>query len=188
MRFPDLVLVSVPVSPGCRHLPTQLAGAGSVVVDEVVQRHVGEGHLLGVRYYQGSLYVCHNKLWGGGGELAGLGLTWVQVVLLDLHLERGGQGRLGGGQGLQQPRLQLDLRSRRAGGRAEVKCLNGQSSVVHQGRRGRHQGGGGGLRGGGGRGGGGEGWWWWSVKDMNHIWFTGDMRHTWNVIWGFSWG
>ena len=54
--------MSVPVGPGGRHLPAQLAGAGPVVVDEVVQRHVGEGHLLGVRYYQGSLYVCHYKL------------------------------------------------------------------------------------------------------------------------------
>ena len=54
----DLVLVSVPVGPGGRHLPAQLAGAGSIVVDEVVQRHVGESHLLGVRYDQGPLHVC----------------------------------------------------------------------------------------------------------------------------------
>ena len=60
MRVTDLVLVSVPVSPGGRHLPAQLAGAGPVVVDEVVQRHVGEGHLLGVRDDEGSLHVCIN--------------------------------------------------------------------------------------------------------------------------------
>ena len=73
VRVTDLVLVSVPVSPGGRHLPAQLAGAGPVVVDEVVQRHVGQGHLLRVGYDQGPLYVG------------------VQVVVLDLHLERGGQ-------------------------------------------------------------------------------------------------
>ena len=54
----DLVLVSVPVSPGGRHLPAQLAGAGPVVVDEVVQRHVGERHLVRVRYDEGALNVC----------------------------------------------------------------------------------------------------------------------------------
>ena len=157
------------MSPRGRHLPAELAGAGSILVDEVVQRHVGEGHLLGVGYYQGSLYI------------------WVQVVVLDLNLERRGQGWLRGGQSLQQSRLQLDLRSDWAGGLTELKCLNSQSSVVHHGRCRRHQGGGGGG-GGGGRGwgrGGGEGWW--SVKDMNHIWFTGDVRHTWNRIWLFSW-
>ena len=58
VRVTDLVLVSVPVSSGGRDLPAQLAGAGPVVVDEVVQRHVGEGHLLGVGYYQGSLNIC----------------------------------------------------------------------------------------------------------------------------------
>ena len=54
----DLVLVSVPVSPGGRDLPAQLAGAGPVVVDEVVQRHVGERHLVRVRYDEGALNVC----------------------------------------------------------------------------------------------------------------------------------
>ena len=54
----DLVLVSVPVSPGGRDLPAQLAGAGPVVVDEVVQRHVGQRHLVRVRYDEGALNVC----------------------------------------------------------------------------------------------------------------------------------
>ena len=58
MTVTDLVLVSVPVSPGGRHLPAQLAGAGPVVVDEVVQRHVGQGHLVRVRYDEGALNVC----------------------------------------------------------------------------------------------------------------------------------
>ena len=58
VRVTDLVLVSVPVSPGGRHLPAQLAGAGPVVVDEVVQRHVGERHLVRVRYDEGALNVC----------------------------------------------------------------------------------------------------------------------------------
>ena len=162
------------MSPWRYNLSTQFTGAGSVLVDEVVQRHVGQGHLLRVGYDQGPLYVG------------------VQVVVLDLHLERGGQSWLRGRQGLQQARLQLYLPSHWAGGGGggglvtQLECLYGQSSVVHHRRGGRHQGGGGAGGGGGrrGRGEGGGG----SVKDVDHIWFTGDMGHTCNTIWWFSWG
>ena len=54
------ILVTVPVGPRGSHLSAQLAGAGPILVDEVVQRHVGEGHLLGVRDDESSLHVCIN--------------------------------------------------------------------------------------------------------------------------------
>ena len=54
------ILVTVPVGPGGRHLPAEFAGAGPILVDEVVQRHVGQGHLLGVRDDEGSLHVYIN--------------------------------------------------------------------------------------------------------------------------------
>lgn len=55
----------------------------------------------------------------------------------------------------------------------QLECLYGQGSVVNEGGGGGAQEGRAGGLGGGGGGG--------SVKDMNHIWFTGDMGHTCNL-------
>ena len=46
-----LVFVPVPVRPAGSHLATQLAGAASIVVDQIIQCHVAQSVLL----------VCDNQ-------------------------------------------------------------------------------------------------------------------------------
>ena len=61
-RAGHLVLVAVPVGPAGGQLAAQLAGAAPVLVDEVVQGHVG-ARRLPVSDDQGAVNICsgHSK-------------------------------------------------------------------------------------------------------------------------------
>ena len=78
-RAGHLVLVAVPVGPAGGQLAAQLAGAAPVLVDEVVQGHVG-ARRLPVSDDQGAVNVCSVML----SSLSIMG--WPSIVFHEIHL------------------------------------------------------------------------------------------------------